>query len=466
MANVLLSLYHRMPPVAKSWVASWRGRQLWSLRYGADTDAIVKAALDRESWSPQEWRAYQEERLRYMLRLAREHVGYYRAYWDESRRHKEGASPEELNHWPILRKEEVRREPGAFRVEGLSRRGIQCVHTSGSTGTPLALWRDRAANRQWYGLFEARVRRWHGLSRMDRWAIIGGQLVTPIEQKHPPFWVWNAGLRQLYLSAYHLAPGTAKDYARALGEYRVRYLYGYASALYALAELLNSECIAPPQLSAVISNAEPLYAHQREVLARVFGCAVRDTYGTAEMMPAASECEAGTLHLWPEACVLEVLSDESDEPVPPGTVGRFVCTGLMNEAMPLIRYEIGDRGALAPDDFICPCGRRLPALLTVEGRLDDVIFTPDGRRIGRLDPVFKADLPITEAQIIQEDARRLVVRYVPALGFKPHHAEEIAERLRQRVGEMAIHLEPTRSIPRGANGKFRTVINRMTRPAE
>lgn len=463
MGNLLLRAYHRLPPFAKSWVASLRGRHLWSLRYGSDTDVMVQEALERERWTAEQWQMYQGGLLEEALRAAR-HVPYYSAYWDGGVAGNDEACSAKLECWPVLHKEEVRKDPGAFLLDGPSRRGLQCVHTSGSTGTPLTLWRDRAANRQWYALFEARVRRWNGLSRHDPWAIIGGQLVVPVEQKRPPFWVWNGGLRQLYLSAYHLAPDTAHHYACALREHRVRYLYGYASALGTLAELLASEGIAPPQLAVVISNAEPLYAHQRAVIERVFGCPVRDTYGTAEMMPAASECEAGTLHLWPEACILEVLEEGSDAPVPPGQIGRFVCTGLINRVMPLVRYEIGDRGVIAPPDFECPCGRRLPALLTVEGRLDDVILTPDGRRIGRLDPVFKADLPIAEAQIIQEDLKRLVVRYVPACGFKPRHAMEIADRLRERVGDMEITMEPVRAIPRGPNGKLQTVVNRMIRP--
>jgi len=462
----MLHIYHHLPQFAKSWVASWRGRQLWSLRYGPDTDALVQAALARERWTADQWAEYQGERLRRVLYLAGHNVPYYRALWEARRRAEDGASEATLSQWPILKKEALRRAPSDFVVQGNSRRGMQCLHTSGSTGTPLTLWRDRNANRQWYALFEARVRQWNGVSRHDAWGIIGGQLVIPVHQKHPPFWVWNGGLHQLYLSAYHLAPHTAGEYARALEEYKVRYLYGYASALHTLAELLLSAGITPRNLAAVISNAEPLYAHQRQTIARAFGCPVRDTYGTAEMMPAASECEAGSLHLWPETCILEVLQDDGDDPVAPGEVGRLVCTGLISEVMPLIRYEVGDRGALAPRDFVCPCGRTLPVLRTVEGRLDDVIVTPDGRRIGRLDPVFKADLPVREAQIIQEDALRVTVRYVPTPGFTPHHAAEIAERLRERLGNMEIRLEPTHSIPRGPNGKLRTVVNRMSKPQE
>ena len=101
----------------------------------------------------------------------------------------------------------------------------------------------------------------------------------------------------------------------------------------------------PPGLKVVISNAEPLFSYQRKLISQVFGCPVRETYGMSEMVAAAGECEHGRLHLWPEAGIVEVLADDRDEPLPNGEVGRLICTGLINEDMPLIRYELGDRGS-------------------------------------------------------------------------------------------------------------------------
>jgi len=97
-------------------------------------------------------------------------------------------------------------------------------------------------------------------------------------------------------------------------------------------------------------------------------------------------------------------------------------------------------------------------LASVEGRLDDVLYTPDGRRIGRLDPVFKAELPIREAQIIQEALDRVRVRYVPTQDFTPKDGYSIIEHLQERMGAVEVVLEQLDEIPRTANGKFRAVI--------
>lgn len=94
-------------------------------------------------------------------------------------------------------------------------------------------------------------------------------------------------------------------------------------------------------------------------------------------------------------------------------------------------------------------------LQKVEGRLDDVILTRDGRRVGRLDPVFKSDLPIREAQIIQQSLDSIRVRFVPTPDYTPQDGMIIGQRLRDRLGDMEIVLEPVERIPRSANGKFR-----------
>lgn len=462
MRPALLKVYHRLPPFARHAVASARGYQLRRWRYGPDTDSQAEAARARESWTPQQWDDWQKSLLQSLLKMSSASVPFYRMIWKEPRRKGNSSGVvSALPEWPVLAKESLRRSTSDFLVEGAALNRLRIEHTSGTTGTPLQLWQSRETVRTWYALMEARWRGWYGLSRTDRWAILGGQLVIPIYQKSPPFWVWNAGLKQLYLSSSHLSSATCAAYLKALQEYRVVYLWGYASALYSLALFAAESGLKPPTLSVVISNAEPLYAHQRELISRVFGCPVRDTYGLSEMVCAASECEAGKLHLWPEAGICEVLRDDTDQPVSPGETGRLVCTGLLNRDMPLIRYETGDRVALSPPGEKCSCGRTLPILLSVAGRRDDVILTPDGRRIGRMDPVFKGDIPMREGQIIQESMDLIRVLVVPAREFTARHEEELVAAVRERVGNIQVRIERVNEIPRTANGKFRAVISKV-----
>jgi phenylacetate-CoA ligase len=478
MRDLCLGVFHRLPSGGRNVIATLRGYYLRGWRYGNDTQRLVEEALEREAWSAKQWRDWQDKRLHQLLRGAATQVPFYREHGprrtgprDQGTKGPRDNRPESrgdwsrLENWPVLKKESVRTLPRDFLADDCDSRRMWCEHTSGSTGTPLTLWQSHETVRYWYALFEARWRRWYGLSRKDRWAIIGGQLVTPTNQTTPPYWVWNAGLSQLYLSAYHLAPGAARHYVRALEDYGVTYLWGYASALSTLARFALDQDLTIPCLKSVISNAEPLFAYQRQVIRQAFRCPVYNTYSMSEMVCAASECEHGTMHLWPESGIWEVLDDDSDGPVAPGETGRLVATGLVNPDIPLIRYEVGDRVAMAPAKTKCACGRTLPVLKSVEGRSDDMIIAPGGRRIGRLDPVFKSGLPIVEAQVVQDAPDHLLVRVVPADGFGPTTEEAILEALQETVGPMRATVERIRSIPRGANGKFKAVVSLLT-PSE
>jgi phenylacetate-CoA ligase len=442
MNDAMLAAYHRLPAPAQSAAASLRGLYLRWWRYGAATDGLVEQALERESWSAEQWRVWQQEQLARLLDCAATRVPYYRELWAGRRQ-----SRERLENWPVLDRAAVRAAPERFLADDCRPERMYQEHTSGTTGSPLPLWWSRETTRQWYALFEARCRLWYGVSRRDRWANLGGQLVTPVARRQPPFWVWNAGLRQLYLSSYHLAPDLIPHYLEAVRRYRVRYLWGYTSSLYAMA--LEAGKRPDLDLEVVIANAEPVYDYQRETIEEAFGCPLRETYGMAELVAAASECAEGRLHLWPEVGVVEVLG------------GELVCTGLLNPDMPLVRYRIGDRGSLAREGEPCPCGRGLPLLASIEGRADDVLYTADGRRVGRLDPAFKARLPLREAQIVQEALDRVRVRYVAAPGFDGEAARSLVERLRNRLGEVQVELEQVSAVPRESNGKFRAVVSKI-----
>lgn len=476
-------LFRRLPQPLKTLAASAHGARLARRRYGGvgkvpATEALVAAALEREHWDADRWRGYLEERTVAMLRHAASRVPYYRELWQQRG---SSAAPDDLAQWPVLEKETLRRRPEDFITDDAPK--FYAESTSGTTGTPLRLVRSAATERAWYALFEARSRRWYGVDRFTPWAILGGRLVTPPERSEPPFWVWNAGLRQLYLSSYHLGPGRAVAYLDAMARRCVRHIYGYPSALH---ELARAVLDAAPEagrrlgLEVIVTNAEPLLDVQRRTLEAAFGCPVRETWGMAELVAAAGECEEGSLHLWPEVGLVEVDSVEVDSRELDD--GEVIATTLLARDQPLVRYRLGDRLAAAPDppgEVACPCGRTLPVIDGLEGRVDDVLILPDGRRVGRLDPVFKGDLPLHEAQIVQDAPDRVRLRYVPAEDFGDDDRRELRRRLAERLGGsgsgsgavseavsgadasppgLEIRLESMVRIPREENGKFRAVV--------
>ena len=459
MYSRVTSLYHRLPQAAQDLAASLHGWRLRGERYGHETDDLVQAALEREAWPADRWRAWEEDRLAFVLHRAATRVPYYRAMWSHRRYMGDERPWDRLENWPVLDKNQVREHSSAFIAEDQAKARLKMKRTSGTSGTPLTLWRSRRTTRARYALYEARRLRWYGADRHDRWAILGGQLITPYRRRQPPFWVWNAPLRQLYLSSYHLAPEFVPAYLDALARYRVRHVIGYPSSLHAISRVIGERGGAHLGLKAVVTNAEPLYAHQRESIEDAFACPVRETYGMVELVAGAGECADGQSHLWPEMGICEVRY--ADGLLARVGSGELIATSLLDADMPLIRYRVGDTVSLGASNDGCECGRTLPLLNDVEGRCDDVLYSRDGRPVGRLDPVFKAGLRVAEAQIIQESVDLVRVQVVPTSGFGQADGKAIQRGLCERLGEVVVVVEPVRAIPRTSNGKFRAVISRV-----
>lgn len=446
MAARFLTWYHLLPPSMRSVAATCRGWYLNWLRYGGESDALVEEARERDTWTAAQWERWRAERLAYILHRAATRVPYYRQLWAARRQRGDRTSWERLENWPVLEKDALRADPLAFVAEDCDPRRMQHGQTSGTTGTPLHVWQSRDTIARLYAIAETRTRGWDGIPADARWARLGGQLVAPVQQRRPPFWVWNAAMRQLYMSSYHLAPDLIPHYLDALQQHRIVYIAGYPSSIHALAQQALRAGRNDLRMTAVYTNAEPLDAEQRETIAAAFHCPVRETYGMVETVAAASECPAGRLHQWPEIGHIEVAA-----------TGDLVCTGLLNPDMALIRYRVGDRGRLDPDASPCPCGRSLPVVAGIEGRIDDLLFTMDGRTIGRLSQVGKGIAGLRESQIIQ--VQRDLVRVLVALApeFTPDYESILVARVRERMGDVRVVVDQVHEIPRTANGKLRAV---------
>jgi phenylacetate-coenzyme A ligase PaaK-like adenylate-forming protein len=442
----LLKLYHRLPARARSAAATLRGWYLKRWRYGSESEQLIEEALARDAWTGAQWAKWRDERIAYMLHRAATRVPYYRDLWQARRQRGDRASWEMLENWPVLEKDEVRANPRAFVADDCDPRSMFHEQTSGTTGKPIDIWRTRTTVATLHAIADARTGRWDGIASNVRWARLGGQLVTPVRQRRPPFWVWNAAMRQLYLSSFHLAPDLIPHYLDALARYKIVYLASYPSSAHALAQEVVRLGRTDLQMAAVYTNAEPLLPQQRATIAAAFQCPVRETYGMAESVAAAAECSAGRLHQWPEFGYVE-LQDH----------GEIVATGLLNPDMPLVRYRVGDRAQPATANGPCPCGRGLPLMGRVEGRMNDLLITPDGRPVFWLNPVFYG-LPVRQSQIIQEHLDVVRVRVAPAPEFDATTERTIVERLQERMGDVRVIVDRVSEVPRTANGKLRAIV--------
>jgi phenylacetate-CoA ligase len=97
------------------------------------------------------------------------------------------------------------------------------------------------------------------------------------------------------------------------------------------------------------------------------------------------------------------------------------------------------------------------------GRMDDVVVTPEGRRVGRLDPIFKGLHALLETRIVQDAPDHLRVEVVPVDRLLEEDRRALLDGLSARLGpSMRIDVVTVPSIPRASSGKLRTVVNELT----
>jgi phenylacetate-CoA ligase len=451
-------LYARLPVWAQHGAVTAYGVYWHWLRFGGSYRKDVEQFAQRDSFTAEDWRTWQAERVRELLTLAVVHVPYYRDAWSQSQQ--AAARAGRLDGVPLLEKNPLRASPDSFVRQDVKRHRLT-FHTSGSTGTPIAsIWTIEELRRS-LALREVRSARWAGVSFGMARATFSGRMVEPDPESAGPFHRFNRVERQVYLSAFHLRPDTAAQYVAALEKHQVEWMTGYAVSYYLLARFILERNISVPPLKAVITTSEKLTAAMRQTMQDAYGCKVFEEYSTVDNVVFASDCEHGRLHVSPDAGIVEILRPNGT-PCASGEAGEVVATCLLRTYQPLIRFRLGDLAAW--DDAPCPCGRVLPVLREVVGRIEDVVVGPDGRQLVRFHGVFTDQPHVQEGQVIQEALDHILVKVVPSAGFASHDAEEITRRIRQRLGpEVRVTVDVVDSIPRTKAGKFQAVVSHLTR---
>jgi phenylacetate-CoA ligase len=428
------------------------------------------ASVSRSQWlDPQQIEAVQLARLRALLLHCASHVPYYR---EQLRRL--GCEPadivtmESVRHLPVLDRAVFRARREEFAAEALPHcsRVVGQQSTSGTTGIPISVAVTNVSKAWWLSLY-LRDLDWCGVDPSRNRATI-----RPFEKPNAPasrlstgisLPFWNESLHRL------LETGTAHrlDMQQTvamqldwLARVRPDYLLSYPSNLALLGAALEAEGRRLDGLRLVQSIGEQMTPAQGERIGRQLGAPVRNTYSCVEAGYLASPCPDGHgLHVHAESVILEVL-DDGGQPCGPGEAGRVVLTPLHNDASPMIRYEIGDRVTLGP--YRCPCGRGLPLLREVEGKMRPSMIRGDGTRRSSTDIAVYLQAPtasVAQYRCIQSVPGQLRLEIVPAVGWGEIEANALKAFLAGFIGpggsaELAVVAE----IARTPGGKHRDIV--------
>jgi phenylacetate-CoA ligase len=287
------------------------------------------------------------------------------------------------------------------------------------------------------------------------YATFTGLPAVPLEQNQPPFWRTNKSMRQTIFTMHHIVAAKVEAFVERLNEGGFDYYSGYPSILYFLASLIEEngyDIQAPPKM--IFTGAENLFENQRHTMARVFKTRVTDEYGFAEGCGNASRCEADVFHEDFEFGILECVDAQpigSDQ-----NQGQIVATGFGSYAMPLIRYEVGDVGTWSKST--CSCGRESKVLTQIDGRAEDYVVTPEGRKILRFDYIFKDTANVRNAQVVQKELGGIDLRIVRRPTYSQTDEELLKKEIRNRISStLSVNFEYVNEIEREANGKIRAV---------
>lgn len=406
----------------------------------------------RTRMSGQRMGELQDRRLRWLVRHAARTMPFYRELLQ-----RKGIDPSsirgfgDLHRLPLIGRNVLRDAREAAWDQDLKSNHRIVASTSGSSDEPLALtfrFSDRLRKhavglhcmslygwRPWHrgmALGSQTMPHDHGLERLGicRWAWIDPS--RPVRE-------WLAAYDSLKPHALHSYPSALREFCF---EARKRGPLNWLPRVLSVGGELCSE-----ELKSLVTD--------------VFGQPPLVMYGAVEGGRLAFECRAHRgLHVRPDAVHVEILDE--GRPTRAGEQGSVVITSLINTAMPIIRYQLGDLASWEPGE--CPCGLWWPRLTLYQGRKNEVIPLPGGRRIPvtSLGAIVGKSRFIRQFQFVRRAENTLLLRYEPCSG-DGNPLQQVREELMRALPGIDIQLERSGQLPRTRTGKVTRYIDELGR---
>ncbi|GAB4370342.1 MAG: phenylacetate--CoA ligase family protein [Kiloniellaceae bacterium] len=372
-------------------------------------------------------------------------------------------TPEQWRRIPLLKREDIQDQGDALasRPPPADHGEAAAVSTSGSTGKPVTVLSTGVAQLMWSAI-SLRDHLWHGRDLSLKFAAIRKiKGHNTRERRTRDLDTWGAPVN----TVFHSGPGTLlsintaiEEQLKWLQEEQPAYLLSYPTSLMELIDLCRRSGARVPGLRQVRTMAEIVTPELRRQCREVLGVGIADMYSAQECGYFALQCPGHDHYLVQAESVLLEVIDEAGAPCRPGETGRVVVTPLMNFAMPLLRYEIGDYATVGGAS---PCGRGLPVLERILGRVRNMLVRPDG---GKVWPAFGTKTlmkvaPVRQYQFVQQ--RRDLVEARIVLWRPATAAEEQAliQHVRDSLPagiEVALRIVDT--IPRSEGGKYEDFV--------
>lgn len=385
-------------------------------------------------WTKGKLLRYQEKQLKALLSHAYKNIPYYKESFDRSGFDVEKFEGiEDLEKLPILTRDDVINHYSELIAKNIKKKDYSIVHTSGSTGSPLALAKTH----------ESEIIETAFVTRHSSW-IKGFNLkgktiyVRGIPKKAKKLWRYSPTAKTYFFSAYDLTPENVVIYAERMKRIKgIKILRAYPSSGYILARHLLGQGIELT-FDGVITSSEKLLPEYRELMEKQFKCKVYDHYGQVETSALIQQCEQSErYHAQMDYGIVEF----KERPDLGEGRAELITTGFHNKVMPLLRYNTRDIVILeknAPKK--CECGREGVFIKGIEGRIGDILFLPGGRFVPPVNfytLFYKFHDSVKQFQLAQIGGKDIEIRIVASERYNEDIEKKIREGLVTRVGNDA-----------------------------
>ncbi len=446
----IMKIYDHLPVCLQNIAVSVEGWRIQKTRYGKEFDAAYKDFMGRNTWSYEQKCYYRDKMLQKMIEHCYKTVPYYHKLFDDLRiDYREIRALDDLQMLPILDKKTVKENFDDFISTEYRKKDLILQHTSGSTGEGFKFYMTKEA----YAAEWAHVWRENhniGLER-DIWCgYFGGRCIIPKKQQHPPYYRINRAGKQIMFSAYHMRAEVFNEYVSILNKYQPFWIQAYPSSLVPLAQYMiekNNFLNYTPKV--ITLSSENVYDWQAHIIEEAFGVFPIQNYAQTEAVATFRQRHDKKIF------VVEDFSAVEFVPSVQSGLYKIIGTTLTNYGMPFLRYDTKDFATYEENDE----GREI---LSLDGRQEDFIKLKDGSVLGRLDHIFKDQVDVAEAQLVQKSLNELEVHIVRRSEYSQKSEVLLNSMLKKYLGgKIGYKIFYDDSIQRGRNGKLRFVISEL-----
>ncbi len=422
------------------------------LSYGKLKAYIFLKKTDK--YNAEEIENYQNSLLKKMITYSYENIPFYNKLYKEYNVDiNDVKSIGDLHKLPIITKRDIIDNYNDLYPENNNIKYVEMT-TGGSTGEPLKYRISQYSSDISFALL---LRGWGfaGYKPGDKMAIIaGGSLVgkaSPLKNKIRDY-IFN--FRRY--SSYGMNEELLKEYVDDMIKWKPKYLRGYASIVFLLAEYVKKYNLESNfHLNGIFTTAEMLFKNQRDVIESVFDTKVYDTYGLNDGGITAFECsKQNGFHIDIERAILEVVDEDGN--IIYEKEGRVIATSLNEYAMPLLRYDTGDLGVLSKERCSCGCDR--PLLKELKGRVTDTLKFNDNFIGSPVIATLMGKINAKQYQFIQLSKNKLLIKIIKGDNHSKKDEDFIKQSLFSNVGQIDIEFEYVDNFNVSSGKKHKFII--------